>query len=331
MEILRFLFFVLFLPTIVRANGDDGNLVEKINARSVDDQDPESLSLFRDALHATGMLDSFLGNKTAYFTVFAPTNRAFWQSPQLQLYMAGLDEKPHPRWNQNLKNALKQHIIEDGINTTFPFDSIFDLTRETLPSLTDPIVINQFETLLQDAKIIEKNVNASNGILHVVDKALKPLFFDQTFAQLELQSEYGPDHLDRVAMTDVVDFVDARDRLNHVNEEGLTWLGCRIRAFNRLEEYLPQTVNESPDGVINGEFLNETYKEETIHNFIEYSMVPKNYYNEDIPDDNKFVELTVPMANCGHMWVTKRNGQLCFNNGCVVDEPEFREFSASNG
>ena len=332
MAIVHLILFVLaLLPKTAEAQTSNiGNIVEKINARAVDDQDPDSLSLFRDALQATGMLDGFLGNHSALFTVFAPTNQAFYQSPTLQLYMTGLDETPYPRWHHNLKNALKQHIVALG-NETFLIDDIFDLQRESLPSLTDPIVLNQFETRLQDAKIIEKNVTATNGVLHVVDKVLRPLFFDQSFSQLELQTELGPDELKRTALTDVVDFVGARDRLNHVNEAGTTFIGCRIRAFNRLEEYLPQTVNGSPDGVIFGEFLNETYKEETIHNFIEYNLIPKNYYSEDIPNDNKFVELTVPIANCGHMWVTKRDGKLCFNNGCVVDDPEWREYSASNG
>ena len=233
MVMLRLLLLVSSLWT-TRAQTSGANLVEKINARAVDDADPDSLSQFRNALHATGLLDSFLGNHSASFTVFAPSNQAFKDDPLLQLYMTGLDEKPYPRWHQNLKNAMKQHIVVTGGNETFLYDDIFDLTRESLISLRDPIVINQFETKLQDATFVERNVTATNGVLHVINKVLRPLFFDQTFAQLELQSELGPDvELNRTSMTVVVDAVNARERLNHENEAGLTFIGCRIRAFKR--------------------------------------------------------------------------------------------------
>jgi hypothetical protein len=126
-----------------------------------------------------------------------------------------------------------------------------------------------------------------------------------------------------------VDFVGARSELSQYRSEGQTFVGCRIRAFNRLEEYLPQTINESPKGVIEGEFLNATFKAETIRNFIQYSIIPKNYYLEDMEEG--FAELTVPLPKCGHMWVTKRDGRLCFNNGCVVETPDPRQYLASNG
>jgi hypothetical protein len=138
----------------------------------------------------------------------------------------------------------------------------------------------------------------------------------------------GPDELGRVALTDVVDFVDARSELSQYRSEGQTFVGCRIRAFNRLDEYLPQTINESYN-VTYGEFLNETFQAETIRNFIQYSIIPKNYYLDDMAEG--FAELTVPLPKCGHMWVTKRDGRLCFNNGCVVETPDPRQYLASNG
>jgi hypothetical protein len=58
--------------------------------------------------------------------------------------------------------------------------------------------------------------------------------------------------------------------------------------------------------------------------------IPGNYYRPDLP--NSYVELVTPHPNCGHMWITKsKDGELCFNNGCVIATPEPREFFASNG
>lgn len=301
-------------------------LASRVVARTGNDTDPNSLSFFHNALKATGLLDALLGNATRSFTVFAPTNAAVAASPQFQLYMTGMDEQPAPRWRYNLIAALQQHILPDvALNSS----AIFDLQVTELKTLRDPITVSQFEKHVQGAGITESDVIALNGVLHVVNKIIEAKFYTESFAAIELQIELGPDELGRTALTDVVDFLGEREELNAIREEGTTFLGCRIRAFNRIEDYLPQTINGSPNGVIQGEFLNDTFKNETIRNFIEYSMIPKNYYNEDIKDG--FMELTVPVPQCGHMWVTKTAGILCFNNGCVVETPAPREYLASNG
>ena len=307
------------------AQTPNGTLASIIAERSADMNETTSLSMFRDALLRTKLLDEILGNTTASFTVFAPTNKAILESPLMQLYLTGSNETV-PTWNRHLMITLRHHIVPDFV---YKNSDLFSGQRVEIMSLQEQLNISQFQGTIQGSTLLQSDITATNGILHVVNHVLPTRFFNETFSQLELQSEYGPDHLDRTALTDVVDFVNARDLLNVVRPEGFTFVGCRIRAFNRLEEYLPQTINGSPLGVIQGEFLNATFQNETIHNFIQYSMIPKNYYSPDIP--NGFEELTIPIPNCGHMWVTKREGVLCFNNGCVVETPDPREFLASNG
>jgi uncharacterized surface protein with fasciclin (FAS1) repeats len=320
----------LYLLLLLRLNNNNvavkaqDTLVAKINERTDDETDGTSLSIFRDAMLSVGLLDSLLGNTSRSFTVFAPTNTAIMSSPTMQMYLLGSNETI-PRWQRHLVATLRHHIVPDYIlNTT----EIFNSQRVELMSIQDSINIGQFDQTVQGAGLIESDIIASNGILHTVSKVLSPKFFSETFSNLELQEELGPDPKGRVALTDVVDFVGARERLSQTRQEGLTFLGCRIRAFNRIDDYLPQTINGSPD-VKYGEFLNSTFKNETIRNFIEYSMIPKNYYLTDLP--NGFMELTVPIPNCGHMWVTKNEDVLCFNNGCVVATPDPREYIAANG
>ena len=296
-----------------------------VTERSNSTEDESSLSMFRDALLHTKMFDEVLGNTTRSFTVFAPTNKAILESPIMQLYLRGSNETV-PTWNRHLLIALRHHIVPDF---AYNNSDLFSGQRVEIMSLQEQLDISQFQGTIQGSTLFQADLFATNGILHIVNKVLPTRFFNETFAQLELQPEYGPDHLDRTAMTDVVDFVQARELLSTIRPDGLTFVGCRIRAFNRLEEYLPKAINGSPEGVIHGEFLNETFREQTKHNFIQYSMIPKNYYSPDIP--NGFMELTIPISNCGHMWVTKREGVLCFNNGCVVETPDPREFVAANG
>ena len=318
--------FLLLYPLVCGAFNAT-SLVEQINDRAVGGhQDGEGLSLFREALQSVGMLDAVMGNSTHFFTVFAPNNAAIRASPLFSMYMYGLDDPEFPRWHYHLIAALNQHIVLEALST----DDIFGNKQvSVLSSAQDDILINQFMEQVQNADIVEADIFSTNGVLHVVNKVIQPDFFSHPFSDLELQSEFGPDHLDRVALTDVADFVGNRQVLNVVRPEGTTFVGCRIRAFNRLEEYLRQTVNGSPN-VKFGEFLNETFKDETSFNFLEYSQIPGNYYRPDIPYG--FVELVTPYPDCGHMWITKsRETGLCFNNGCVVEDNGPREFISSNG
>ena len=328
--VLLLLFTVLTIQngTTAQSATANGTLAALVTARSTSSESEEtSLSMFRDALVHTKLFDEVLGNTSRSYTVFAPTNQAILNSPILQLYLRGSnDTTVLPTWHRHLLITLRHHIVPDFV---FNNTELFSGQRVEIMSFQEQLNISQFQGTIQGSTLLQSDLFATNGILHVVNKVLPTRFFNESFAQLELQPEYGPDHLDRTAMTDVVDFIGARDLLSQVHPDGLTFVGCRIRAFNRLEEYLPQTISGTTQGVIKGEFLNETYKEITTRNFIEYSLIPKNYYSPDIP--NGFMELTIPTSNCGHMWVTKRDGLLCFNNGCVVETPDPREFVASNG
>jgi uncharacterized surface protein with fasciclin (FAS1) repeats len=313
-------------------------LMSIINQYATDDG--EGLSYFRDALIAADMLDQILGSDDmeSSFTVFAPTNAAIKNNPTFMLYMKGLDELPQARWKVNLVDLLTFHIIP---NMTLMSTDIFDSTTSTLETMlanaTTPV--SQFSRKIGGAGMVsgKYDVGKTNGVLHVIDQVMEAEFMKQSLGRLELQPEFGPDSLKRVSLVDVVANVDkSRSVLNQISETGLTQAGCRIRAFNRLEEYLPQTLNDSFN-VTWGELLNETFAEKSKNNFLEYSLIAKNYYYDYIPDN--FVELVMPISGSkcnAHMWITKFAGQLCFNNGCLIesdleDRPGLRKFVASNG
>jgi uncharacterized surface protein with fasciclin (FAS1) repeats len=299
-------------------------LVPRINAYTDDPTDPDGLSLFRDALQATEMFEQVLGDKNRNFTVFAPTNAAINASGLFRMYLDGLDDKP-PRWHVQLKQVVMMHIIPDK---KFTVDRLFNKKITSLDTMLHNLTVSQWDQHVGGAAIVEGDIYALNGRLHLVDKVIMADFMQNSFSNLELQSEFGPDDLNRTSLVDVIDHVEAREALNQFRPEGQTFVGCRIRAFNRMEEYLPQTINNSTT-VKDGELMDPNFKNETYHNFILYNIIPQNFYMQDMR--NGFLELTVPIANCGHMWVTYNNDELCFNNGCVVTEPTVRQFMASNG
>ena len=293
--------------------------------------DNDNLSQFMNFLDASDILEGILDEEEGGpYTVFAPTNEAIEASSQMQLLANGIDETP-ARWYENIRAACRNHIVP---NREYKKEQIFDLQTTELDSMHDTLVVRQWSQQIGGASILVADIQASNGILHIVKKVIDPKFFTQSFSKLELQSEYGPDHLGRISMVDVVDHVNGRGILQTIRESGLTYAGCRIRAFNRMgldDNYLWQTINGG-QFVKEDELMSDNFTEQTLKNFVEYQLIPKNYYLDELP--NNFVELATPIANCGHMWVTKKDDRLCFNDGCVVWDKyknEARQFLASNG
>jgi len=302
------------------------------------DTRPE-LTQFRTALLSIGA-DAMLQNSSSSFTVFAPSDLAAGYSDSFQLYLKGKDEKPLPRWHLHLQALLKNHMLA---NQSLTADVIFDATTTVLNSTQDPIEVSQFQRKVGGAGIEVPDLRATNGVLHVVDAVISPIALQNDLSAVEIQPELGDDWMDppRVGLGMVLDVVGNKSRnfYSTVREEGQTQVACRRRAFNRMGLfYLPQTINDSND-VKMGELMNTSYTNETYDEFIQYSVLPKNYYYDDIPKN--YMELTYGANDCSHVWVTKdKKGRLCYNDGCAVNTGGFpaedggdppREFLTSNG
>ena len=312
-------------------------LVQAQNAVSLRDliMEREDLSMFKDALMRSGLLEGILAITQGHaneehtsYTVLAPTNDVISQHTYFSTYMEGIHENP-PRWKHHLLRSARHHILDDISMTS---EELFDNQYDVHYSLEAPIEVSHFFGRIGGAQIVEADIQASNGYLHIIDAVIEPPLMDHSFAALTEQPEYGPDWLDRVSLKTIVDFVDGYDVYNQLTPIGQTHVGCRIRALNRIGLfYLPQCINGgAPTTIKYSEFLNETWKDRTIHDFLEYTLIDGLYYNIDIP--NRHFELIRAANNCSDMWVSKSaSGKLCFNDGCVVETPDSREYFASNG
>lgn len=308
-----------------------------VTVRELINRDQE-LSMFKTICQKAGLFEGILDDEAGSMTVFAPTNDALKKNPNTKLYYQnGLDLNV-PAWYEHLVATAKHHIL---MNTTLKTPALYDGERSVVTSFYgENIDVSQISKTIGSGAIDpdKKDQVGENGVLHVIDHVLKPKFFSNSFAKLELHSEHGPDHLKRVSMVDVVDNVKGRQALKEVRPDGTTYVSCRIRAFNRLgskghaDTYLTQTINNSPN-VKFGELMNESFASESLHNFVQYQLLDKNYYRSKVEDD--FEQLIMPTARCGHMWITKHKDKLCFNDGCLVYEtnpiPEYKEYLASNG
>lgn len=114
------------------------------------------------ALSATG-LDRSL-SKSGPFTVFAPTDEAFAQLPAgtLETLLAN---------PELLKKILLYHVVSGAT----PFADLKD--GSTLTSLHGhnlAVFINSKTTLVGGAKVVARDIIATNGIIHVIDSVLIP-------------------------------------------------------------------------------------------------------------------------------------------------------------
>lgn len=112
-----------------------------------------------EALTATGLVDVF--TRPGNYTVFAPTDEAFAAVADLGLS------------REQLTQILLFHVVGDRLTR----DQI--ATDDLIPTLANglPIVVNRDGSRIIDlngAKLITTDIEASNGIIHVIDRVMVP-------------------------------------------------------------------------------------------------------------------------------------------------------------
>ena len=97
------------------------------------------------------------------FTLFAPTDDAFAALPDGTV--ENLLKNP-----KELAKVLKYHLVKGNI-----FSSDLNNGSSVATVLGSPVSINTTEgVLINNAKVIQADVEASNGVIHVIDKVLLP-------------------------------------------------------------------------------------------------------------------------------------------------------------
>ena len=126
-------------------------------------QDNSDLSMLVQAVEAAGLSDTLSGEGP--FTLFAPTNEAFEKLPQGQLN-ALLEN------SDALTQILTYHLVPERFATS---DISADMTEfETVQG--SPLPITQIG--VGQAAVIEVNIEASNGVIYLIDSVLTPPDFE---------------------------------------------------------------------------------------------------------------------------------------------------------
>ncbi|VXD21030.1 conserved exported hypothetical protein [Planktothrix serta PCC 8927] len=111
-------------------------------------------------LQTTGLLEAL---KEGDFTIFAPTDEAFAKLPQ-EILEAILQSKDLSK----ITDILKHHVIPGKVTAT-------DLKAgevTTLEGNSITVGTDNNQILVEDATVIDSDIPASNGVIHVIDKVM---------------------------------------------------------------------------------------------------------------------------------------------------------------
>jgi uncharacterized surface protein with fasciclin (FAS1) repeats len=100
------------------------------------------------------------------FTVFAPTDAAFAKLP------AGtLDNLLLPENKDQLTAILTYHVVPGRVTS----GQVVGLSKaETVQGSDLSITVNEGVVSINDARVVQTDIEASNGIVHVIDSVLLP-------------------------------------------------------------------------------------------------------------------------------------------------------------
>ena len=123
-------------------------------------------------------LVAVLSDTNTNLTVFAPTNDAF-------AAVEGVSKFLEDPWKAHLRGILNYHVLEGRITSDMLVDGMEAPTVEgsNVVITLDPVRVNGVDVLNAD-------IDASNGVIHLVDQVLIPPFL--TTDIVEVLSSLGP-------------------------------------------------------------------------------------------------------------------------------------------
>ncbi|MCC5963038.1 MAG: fasciclin domain-containing protein [Rhodobacteraceae bacterium] len=143
----------LAVPTLAVANGE-GDIIDIASGN-------ENFSTLVAAVSAAGLVETLQGEGP--FTVFAPTDEAFAALPEGTVEGL-LEDIP------TLTSILTYHVVPGAVMSGDLEDG---MTAETVNGQS--ITIGVGETVTVDgATVIDADIEASNGVIHVIDAVILP-------------------------------------------------------------------------------------------------------------------------------------------------------------
>lgn len=124
-----------------------------------------SLSTFNSALEAAGLTDAL--NEPGPYTVFAPSDEAFAALPP-----ETLQQLLSPEGRDQLAGLLAYHVVPEEL----PASELQSADVDTLAGAPLTVQVDQGaqSVSVNNALVTQPDLEASNGIIHVVDQVILP-------------------------------------------------------------------------------------------------------------------------------------------------------------
>ena len=147
------------------ACSDDENLIEAEEAGTIVEIASEGgFNTLVAAVEAADLVATL--QSSGPFTVFAPTDEAFAKLP------AGtVEELLKPENKETLVAILTYHVVSGAVTS----DQVVNLSKASTVEGSDlAISVNDGSVKVNDANVITVDIEASNGVIHVIDTVLLP-------------------------------------------------------------------------------------------------------------------------------------------------------------
>jgi uncharacterized surface protein with fasciclin (FAS1) repeats len=213
--------------------------IAQIVAESASGETPEFTTLLA-AVDAAGLVETL--NGPGSFTVFAPTDAAFADLPE------GLVEDLLADPEGALTDVLLYHAAGEAV----PASAVVELESVTTLQGDDiSIQVSDGSVILNDsAMVTATDIEASNGIVHVIDAVLippEPMAELPTIAQIVAESANGetPEFTTLLAAVDAAGLVETLD-----GPGSFTVFAPTDAAFADLPEGLVEDLLADPEGAL---------------------------------------------------------------------------------
>lgn len=149
---------LLAAPISVMAGNSDSDTIVSIAAGN------DSFSTLVTALKAADLVSTL--QTDGPFTVFAPTNEAFSKVPE-----ETLNNLLKPENKAQLQAVLTYHVVSGSVNAETAM-SLSEAT--TVQGEKIDIRVNGNKVMINNAEVVATDIQASNGIIHVIDNVILP-------------------------------------------------------------------------------------------------------------------------------------------------------------
>lgn len=116
------------------------------------------------AVQAADLVDTLKGEGP--FTVFAPTDEAFAKLPE-----GTVDDLLKPENKEKLQTILLYHVVPGKVMAS---DVVKVTSAKTANDMSLSVMVDGNTVKINDAQVVQTDIKASNGVIHVIDTVLLP-------------------------------------------------------------------------------------------------------------------------------------------------------------